>query len=167
MKSLLFLFSTLLLGFTGYNPSKLSTLSVKNEVDFELTYITIGFGQNKYHMQPAFRVRGIRFVYTYEDMWRMPDRKLQCDTLLVGDFRISSIDSISNLINEIKDTVIHKSNIHFIGGAEREIEVSTAQKKISFQLLNTTDTSASKIITILNSYMSGEKEKQQSAKYWE
>jgi len=86
---------------------------------------------------------------------------------LVGDFRVSSIDSIFDLIEGVKDSVIRKTNIHSLGGAIREIEVSNAQKKISFRLFNTTDTTADKIIAILNSYMPGEEQKKQIMKYRE
>ena len=75
MKNILFLFSILLLGFTGYNAQTLSTPQIKNKIDFELTYITIGFGQNKDYMQPAFSVQGTKFVFTYEEMWGTPGQK--------------------------------------------------------------------------------------------
>jgi hypothetical protein len=62
------------------------------------------------------------------------------------------------LIGEIKDSLIHKTNIHSLGGSEEDIEILTGEKKIRFQLFNATDTTATKIIMILDAYMSGPEE---------
>lgn len=113
----------------------------------------IGFGSNMFTMQPVFSVQGTKFVYTSEEVWIMPDQKeIQRDILLMGDFRTSAIDSIKNLISELKDSVIFRSSA-ILSGSESDITIKTTTKKIRFELHNASDTTAEKIVDILNSHI--------------
>jgi hypothetical protein len=116
--------------------------------------MTVGFGSNMFEMEPVFKVDGTKFIYTSEEVWISPgQKKIEKDTLLIGEFRTSSIDSISNFINRLQDNAIHKANVRVMSGSACYIEISNDLKKISFQLHNTSDTTADKIVTILNSYI--------------
>jgi len=67
----------------------------KTDTSFTLSYISIGLGSNMWTMQPMFRVKGCQFIYTSEEAWQFKDsEKPKADTLLIGNFRASSIDSI-------------------------------------------------------------------------
>jgi hypothetical protein len=159
MKKIIFCIAAMLSGFACVKIHSFTAAPVTDPANFSLEYYTTGFGQNTDYMQPVFKVKGTKFVYTYEEMWGDPaQKKIRRDTLLLGNFRISSIDSISSLIGEIKDSLIHKTNIHSLGGSEEDIEILTGEKKIRFQLFNATDTTATKIIMILDAYMSGPEE---------
>ena len=124
------------------------------EKKFKLRFVTVGFGSNWFEMEPVFNIDGTNFIYTSEEVWIMPGQtKIQRDTLLSGNFRTSSIDSISNLINELKDTAIYKTNIHILSGSAAYLQVSNDTKKINFKLHNASDATADKIVAILNSYI--------------
>ncbi len=151
--------SILLISFLGFNsasPNFDPVLKTSSQCDssFKLSYVLIGFGSNMFSMEPVFRVNGTKFIYTSEEVWTIPNfEKQKPDTLLTGDFRTSSIDSIAALVNPIQDTLIYKSNPHIMSGGEANIEVCTETKKVTFQLFNASDTTAKKIVTILNSYI--------------
>src|SRR5688500_14074953 len=80
----------------------------KNTRHFFLHFVTVGFGSNRFIMQPVFKVEGTKFIYTSEQVWTIGEQtQRKKDTLLTGFFRVSSSDSISNLINELKDSVVY------------------------------------------------------------
>lgn len=120
---------------------------------FRLQYVRVGFGSNMFEMQPVFNVDETKFVYTSEVVWVNPKQKNVQDTLLIGIFRISSMDSISNLIRGIKDSRIYRTNIHILSGSASYITVQDDVKKIMFDLHNASDTTAARIIAILNTYI--------------
>ncbi len=121
---------------------------------FHLHFMTIGFGSNMFEMEPVFKVNGTNFVYTSEEVWILPGQTtIRKDTLLIGSFRPSSIDSISKLTREIKDSVIYRTNIHIMSGSATHITIEDDLKRVMFNLHNTSDTTADKIVTILNTYI--------------
>ncbi len=141
------------LNFTKANHTPLSKEISQDSSNFKLSYVSVGLGQNMYEMQPVFKVNGTRFIYTSEEVWIYPDqKKVQRDTLLMGNLRNSSIDSITDLIKGIKDSVVYRIK-HFSSGSIKYIKVSTERKKVRFQLDNASDTTAEKIVNILNSYI--------------
>lgn len=84
----------------------------------------------------------------------MPDqKKIRRDTLLLGDFRPSAIDSIKDLIIPIKDSVIYNSNAAILSGTASSIQIITDEQNIVFDLHNASDTTAEKIVDILNSHI--------------
>jgi tRNA A37 threonylcarbamoyladenosine synthetase subunit TsaC/SUA5/YrdC len=83
----------------------------------------------------------------------MPEQKeIRRDTLLTGGLRITAVDSIKNLIGAMKDSVIYCSGA-ILSGSKSYITVTTNDKEISFQLHNASDTTAEKIVDILNSHI--------------
>ena len=130
------------------------------DINFTLEYVCIGFGSNMWEMQPIFRIKGTKFVYTSEEVWRMPDQtEIKRDTLLKGDFRPSAIDSIKYLINPLKDSVIDKANLLIMSGVAISIRIDTDEKKMVFNLHNAPDTTAKKIVAIINSHIPAEHRK--------
>lgn len=144
-----------------------SNSSLKSVVDttFKLTSVTIGFGPNQDDVQPVFKVTGTNFLYTSEDVWLSADEKdARRDTLLKGSFRRSSIDSIMTVIENLSDTLIFKSR--FTDGAMHDMTISKGAKKITFQLWNVSDTSVEKIVSILNTYITNERQKLSFSGWW-
>lgn len=106
-----------------------------------------------FDMEPVFKVDKTKFIYTFEDVWIQPGQtKIKKDTLLIGGFRLSSIDSINNLINQLKDSVIYNVG-NYLSGSAACIEISNDKKKIKFDLHNASDSTADKIVAILNTYI--------------
>ena len=126
----------------------------KTDTSFSLSYISIGFGSNIWTMQPMFRVKGFQFIYTLEEAWQFKDsEKPKEDTLLIGNFRATSIDSILNLSTEIKGDSVYRLNAGFRSGGIINLYFSSNRRKLSFDLHNANDTTAQKIVDILNSYI--------------
>ena len=122
------------------------------ETPFTLTYNKVGFGSNMFAMQPVFKISGNSFTYTYENAWRWEDRKINRDTLLTGYVRQSSVDSISVLISNIKDTSVYKSD-PFMSGSISYLSIANNIQKLSFTLHNASDSTANKVVDILNTYI--------------
>lgn len=126
----------------------------QNARKFHLHFVTVGFGSNMYEMEPVFKVDGTKFIYTSEEVWIYPKQtKIEKDTLLTGSFRTSSMDSISQLISQVKDSVIHKSNMRIMSGSAAYITIEDDFKKVEFDLHNTSNTTADRIVAILNTYI--------------
>lgn len=126
----------------------------KTDTSFTLSYISIGLGSNMWTMQPMFRVQGSQFIYTAEEAWQFKDsEKPKADTLLIGNYRASSIDSILNISTEIKGDSVYKLNPRIMSGGIINLYFSTNRRKLSFDLHNSNDTTAQKIVDILNGYI--------------
>lgn len=148
----------LLLFFIGVtfisNQALAQQADTKIDTAFTLSYISIGLGSNMWEMQPMFRVRGSQFVYTLEEAWQYKDsEKPKADTLLIGNFRASSIDSILNISSEIKGDSVYRLNGGVISGGIIKLYFSANRRKLSFDLHNANDTTAQKIVDILNGYI--------------
>ena len=126
----------------------------KIDTSFTLYYISIGLGGNMWEMQPMFKVKGSEFVYTLEEAWQHEGTvKPKADTLLIGNFRLSSIDSILNISTEIKGNSVYKLSSRIKGGGIINLYFISNRRKLSFNLHNSTDTTAKKIIDVLNGYI--------------
>jgi hypothetical protein len=120
---------------------------------FKLTYNRVGLGPNMYELQPAFRVKNNSFIFTHEEAWVFNKKiKPAMDTLYSGLFRTSSIDSISSILLRLKKDKIDVYK-HYTDGAIDFLEIEIQKKKYSFKMDNTSDTTAEKIIAILNCYI--------------
>ncbi len=157
--SILFVLLICVCSFTKH--TQYGILQASSQRDFKLTYLSIGFGSNMFKMQPVFKINDSKFIYTSEEVWRRPNQKesLQKDTLLAGNIRVSSIDSILNIIKDISDTLIYKTNVSIMSGGMDDITISNNLKKVRFQLHNASDVRAKKIAVILNSYIPSNMEK--------
>lgn len=129
----------------------------KIDTSFSLSYISIGLGSNMWRMQPMFRVKGSQFIYTLEEAWQYKDsEKTKADTLIIGNLRASSIDSILNISTEIKGDSVYKLNPRIMGGGIINLYFSSNKRRLSFDLHNSNDKTAQKIVDILNSYIPDE-----------
>lgn len=154
-KILMILMLVLTFHFSYSQQFSVDNKSSENQ-DFKLHYMNVGFGSNRYRMQPVFVVNNQNFIYTMETVWVSPDQtNIPRDTLLTGKFRISSIDSIKNLIRGITDTSIYKSAM-VLSGSATHISIETGQKKLHFTLFNTSDSIAENIVSILSTYIPNE-----------
>lgn len=142
------------LAFIKADKSTISKTELGKARIFNLRYTSVPL--NPFEFGSEFTVKGNRFFYTYGEVWKLPKQnKITKDTLLVGSFRLSSMDSIANMIRQIEDTVIYKWDQHVVsGGSMVNIEVSTENKKLRFDLTNISDPVADKVVAILNSYIS-------------
>jgi hypothetical protein len=137
-----------------------SARTTQEDIDFRLSYNAVGMGSNMFTRQPVFRVNGTKFIYTSEEAWHHKDYpKAKPDTILIGDFRLSSIDSILNLVKDIKDSVVRRFNPNIMSGGIDYINILSSHKNIRFELDNESDLIAEKIIDILNSYISTQQQK--------
>ena len=127
---------------------------IKNDNSFTLSYISVGLGSNMREMQPMFRVKGSQFIYTLEEAWQFKDsEKAKPDTLVSGNLRASSIDSILNIATEIKGDSVYKSNAGVMSGGIIYLDIVSRRRKLNFDLHNSFDLTAKKIVEILNSYI--------------
>jgi len=128
---------------------------VKNEIknSFELNYIYSGLGSNMNSKLPVFIVKENKFIYTLEEnsSWNGEFSKTP-DTICIGNFRVTSADSISQIIEGINDSQIYETskNIIMSGGIDN-ILIKNEQKELEITLHNATHPTAQKIIDILNS----------------
>ncbi len=119
---------------------------------FELTYIyaALGFGYNS--LQPVFKVKGTEYIYTLEENSSITgEYTKKSDTLSIGNFRQSSIDSIIELTSTIEDTLVYKTNTGIMSGGIHTIEIATDSIDLVFRLHNASDPIAEEIVAILNS----------------
>jgi hypothetical protein len=122
--------------------------------NFKLHFMTVGFGSNMFEMEPVFKIDGTKFTYTSEEVWILPGQtKIKKDTFLIGSFRTSSMDSISKLISKVRDSAIYRTNIHIMSGSAAYITIEDDLRKVKFTLHNASDTTADKIVAILNTYI--------------
>ncbi len=150
-KLLLLLISTAI-----FYPTQFSSFAQKSAIaypDFKLHYMNVGFGSNRFKMQPVFVVNDKHFIYTMETVWVLPDQtNIPRDTLLTGKFRDSSVDSIINLVHSTADSAINRS-ANVLSGSATYISVETGRKKLTFNLYNTSDSTAENILNILSTYI--------------
>lgn len=128
--------------------------------NFQLHFMNIGYGVDRFRQQPVFRINDEKYIYTYEDVWIFKKWKpAKPDTISTGDFRHSSIDSILYLVRGIKDSVIFKMSSYMLGAGSQSIDISYGKRKIRFQLDGAFDSTAQKIVDILNCYIPKEAKK--------
>lgn len=127
--------------------------------NFELYYSYAGLGSGMGSMQPTFRIAKNEYIYTFDQnsFYTKPDR--QPETKCKGKLRESSIDSIINLVKEIKDSLIYKTNSGIMSGGIHKLSVTYGKRKLTFQLHNAYDSTAQKILDILNSNIPDDKER--------
>jgi hypothetical protein len=118
---------------------------------FKLYYSYSGLGSGMGSMQPTFRVTGKNYVYKSEQnsYYEKPNKKPM--SICEGILRTSSIDSILNIVKDIKDTLVYKTNAGIMSGGIHNISVQYERIDLTFQLHNASDSSAEKIVDILNS----------------
>lgn len=118
---------------------------------FKLYYSYAGLGTGMGSMQPTFKVTGKNYVYTSEQnsFYGKPGKKTE--VICKGTLRTSSIDSILNIVKDLKDTLVYKTNVRILGGGIHNISVEYEKINVTFQLHNASDSIAQKIVNLLNS----------------
>jgi|GEM_PF-1848297 len=130
------------------------TADTRKDSTFSLSYISVGLGGNISQLQPMFRVKGSTFVYTLEQAWESKTiKKEKPDTLLIGNLRKSSVDSILSIATEIKGDSVYKLNAGVRSGEIIYLNIICSRRKLNFRLDNSYDPSAKKIVDILNAYI--------------
>ncbi|GEM_PF-1964392 len=147
MKStVFFLFIVFLIGCSQNNePSH----EISNE--FYLSYIYAGLGSGMGSKQPSFVVTGNEFLYTSEQNSYYEKQTLDPDTICKGIIRQSSIDSIIQIIGNVEDTLIYNTNAGVSSDGIHYIYIKSGDKDLKFSLHNASDSTAKKIVEILNS----------------
>jgi hypothetical protein len=99
---------------------------------------------------PTFQLKGKNFIYTDNSY---VGKKKEIDTICLGTFRQSSIDSIIQIVKDLKDTTIFKINDCRISGGVHNLTVATGVDTTKFEMVNTFDYTALKITDIINEYL--------------
>jgi len=131
-----------------------NTDSTDTLYDFHLTYCYAGKGSNMGTLQPYFEIIDSVFVYSYKQNSAFESSSLETDTLQKGIIRKTSIDSIIDLVDEIEDSVITKTNLGVDNGGLITVSIRTKEIKLTISMLNCYDTIADRIIQVLNTYIS-------------
>ena len=134
------------------NSTTLNTSRSNNMPTFFLNYAFSGLGSNMGSFQPRIKINGTDFIYTYEQNSYWGEKNKKVDTVCVKNFRESSIDSIVEIIKDLKDTTIHKFNACIMSGGIHFMTITNGIDTTKFNLRNTFDYTALKIANILNQY---------------
>lgn len=127
---------------------------------FKLWYSYAGLGSNYGSMQPTFKVTGADYGYNLEQNSSFTGKyDKNPEFVCKGKLRASSIDSIINLVKDIKDTLIYVTNTGIMSGGIHNISIKKDKINITFQLHNASDPTAQKIVDILNSNIPTDKER--------
>jgi hypothetical protein len=124
---------------------------------FYLYYGFSGLGSNLGSFQPTVRIYDTNFIYTYEQNSYWGEKSNQVDTICLGTFKQSSIDSICYLIQPLKDSTIFRTNACIMSGGIHFLTVANGNDTTKFTLGNTFDYTALKIVDIINPYLPAEK----------
>ena len=108
--------------------------------------------------QPTIKIHGTNFLFTYEQNSYYGEKSTRIDTICIKEFRKNSIDSIVEIIKDLKDTTIKEYNFCIMSGGIHYLTIANGIDTTNFELSNTFDYTALKIATILNEYLpSGKK----------
>jgi hypothetical protein len=124
-----------------------------NNSTFYLYYGFSGLGSNLGSFQPTIEIYGTKFIYTYEQNSYWKEKSKRIDTICLGVLRQSSIDSILYLVLPLKDSTIFKTNACIMSGGIHFLTVSNGIDTTNFELGNTFDYTALKIVDIINPYL--------------
>jgi hypothetical protein len=134
--------------------------SLTEQYTFKLWYSYSGLGSDYGSMQPTFRVENTDFIYTLEQNGTFTGKiDKKPEFVCKGKLRSTSIDSIIDLVKDIKDTLIYKTNPNVMSGGVHTIGVENHKVNIIFRLHNVHDSTAQKMVDILNSNIPADKAK--------
>jgi hypothetical protein len=124
---------------------------------FFLAYTFDGLGSNTGNKQPSITITGTKLIYTYEQKNFYGQESKNIDTALILAMRITSIDSIVNLIKDLGDTTIFESNPNIMSGGVHFLTITLGKDTVRYELMNTFDRGALKIMDIINPYLTRDK----------
>jgi hypothetical protein len=120
-------------------------------------YAYSGLGSNMGKFAPTLRIKGTKFKYTYEQNSYWGKKSKRVDKISSGNFRQGAIDSILALVQDLKDTFIFKSNPCIMSGGIHYLLITDGRDTTEFEMGNTFDFTALKIINIINEYLPNDK----------
>jgi hypothetical protein len=144
--------------FSQTKPLPQENLNNSAKPTFYLYYGFSGLGSNMGSFQPTIKIKGTNFLYTYEQNSYYGKKDDRVDTVCVKAFRQTSIDSIIDIIKDLKDTSIREYNFCIMSGGIHFLTVTNGIDTTNFQLSNTFDYTALKIANILNEYAPTDKQ---------
>lgn len=125
--------------------------------DFSLYFSHVGLGSNMGSMQPVFKVDGLKFTYTNEQTSFYGEQTKKPIKICEGEISESAIDSIIGLVDMIEDSLVYRTNVGILSGGVHTIYIHKGAIDITFSLHNETDSTAEKIVAILNAYIPDDK----------
>lgn len=125
---------------------------------FSLHYLSAGLGSGMGSMQPTIHIVNQRFVYTWEQNSYYGEKTKKPDTVCILPFRQSSIDSILEILKPLKDTTISRINPCIMSGGVQYLTIGNGPDTVHFRLHNSADTTALKIMALLNQYAPADKQ---------
>lgn len=137
---------------TSHEPIVTST-----DNSFYLYYSFAGLGGNIGSMNPNIQIKGTKLTYTYEQNSSSGEFTKKADTILVTTVRISTLDSIKNILRGLKDTTIFQCHPGIMSGGIHFLGVAIGTDTISFTMMNTFNRTALKITDLLNTYFPADK----------
>lgn len=120
---------------------------------FYLYYGQAGLGSNLGDFEPTINIRGSNLEYTLQQNSWFGKRSNRIETICVTAFRQSSIDSIIDILKNVKDSSIFESNFCVMSGSIYYLTISDGVDTTRFSLMNTFHYTALKITNILNTYL--------------
>lgn len=100
----------------------------------KISSVWIGLGSNLGSMQPVFKSVGTQYSYIYKQTsFLSPDHKPD-EPICAGTLNISSLDSIIDLVKDIKDTSIWKNNSRVRSGGIQNIWIQHDSINLTFTL---------------------------------
>lgn len=119
---------------------------------FMLSYVFSGLGSNMGTKQPKLTIKGNAYIYQscINSGYKQGD-KIKCDDISSGKISLSSLDSIIEIVNALKDSTIFKINTSIMSGGVHSLSIENNSKQVKYTLHNESDSSALKIIRIINS----------------
>ena len=123
----------------------LSQVMLGQDSSFHLDYRVVGLGGNRFYKSfPLVSIDALKMTYmTNEKKTGRHTRKI----------RPSSVDSIIKILEQLRDTVVFRSNVCVLSGACYILNIVNGPAKLRFTLLNTFDSSAQRIVDVLNLYL--------------
>ena len=120
--------------------------------EFELYYVYAGLGSGMGNKGPMFKIIGNKFLYTrQQNSSSTGEFNNTIDTICQGEIRMTSIDSIKEVTNQIRQSKIFKTNPDVMSGGIYNIIIFFENKRMEFRLTNTSHPKAKEIIEIVNS----------------
>jgi len=127
---------------------------------FTLHFSAAGLGSNFGEMEPVFHVSGVKYIYTYQqNSFYQNEARKHPDTICNGNLKESAIDSIIELVAPIKEPKIYKTNAGVMSGDIEYLQITADNINLEFTLHNAFDSTAAKIVSILNHYIPEDKPK--------
>lgn len=159
IKKLCIIVSFIVMAFYSESQLEENKLSIRktNQPQFYLYYAFAGLGSNMGRFEPTLRAKGTSFIYTYEQNSYYGKKNNRIDTICIGKFRQSSVDSIINLVKNLNDTTIYRTNPGIMSGGIHFLTVVAGRDSTKFELGNTFDYTALKIVNIINTYLPKDK----------